>query len=1071
MPAEAETKPREERRRKRARFNPGDVISERYRVLSAWGAGRLDEAYKVEDQASGNLVLLKVLRRTRHPYKPSRELLRAFDRLARLDHPNVARVLDLSVHAIPDVGYGNEWVLFVASELVEGEQLSSYVRNTRPLDMHVARTLIDDVCAGLAAAHAARVVHGNLSGAAVVLCRNGDSLRAVITDFAPSATDDEFHFGRFGPPVYKAPETIVGMTPDLTSDVFSLGAIIYEILSGRLPFTGGNLLALDFRRLEEEPRRLGELVDNLPPQIEPVVSRCLSRGREDRYTNAGEVRKALTGRDYWTPRTRRNVSTLSAAAALVAIMLGGSAMLDRLTELELARLPVLSTSTYRPSVAILDLASAGSSTKPWVATALSELLRQEFRHDSSTRVSEDRLVHDLCGLTEPQMSVPDAELTAQLRALFDIELVVSGTCSVDPTAGVPAVAVDLCVVDARSGETIAAAFERGSPESLPELAARAASRLRVAIGLDEPSSSTVRWDPDAVRPWAEGLIMAKNHRAREALERLEAAASVQPGNPQIQDALTSTWMEIGHVTRAVDSARRSVDVSRNDSPEDSLDRMATLAVLEGDVAKAIAIRARLARAFPDQSSHAYSLISTLLRAGATKEANAEIERLRASRATVDPRTEIMDARLNAQLGRFEAARAHAERAHVIASALDSSALIGDALIERAWAEAGLGNPQTAWTDLLEAERILTSGNHLSGLTKIDSIRATLLTRNGELDAAMEAYFRLRERYTALGQEQSSAATIGSQATIRSLQGRHAEAIVLLDDAISRFQSLGDAQNVVRSVALTGDVYLALGRLNDATESYSAAAASARELDLQAWEGWALTGLAHVAIEQLELDVAEQRVKEASSIFGELSMSGSTAGLDIAASQIDSLRGNSTKARNRLLANLSRVSDYERLTELRRALASIALASGNVSEALALSTDAATQYELAGKLDRRVDCLTIALFAASRLHDDIAGQSAATQLESALPSVESRQRILRARLALASLLDNRRAQEQRQEVFTRSDTAGLLLLRMEAASELQRHAAEPRERERWKTEVSSMVQASGATRFLEPSTER
>jgi eukaryotic-like serine/threonine-protein kinase len=1055
-----------ERRTRRARFESGDSIDRRYRVVTSWGAGRLDEAYQVEDLERGGHVILRVLRRSRSPIRPSRSLTRLFARLARIDHPNVARFHDLSVHVVPESGRRDESVLFVTSDLVQGETLGSYVRKERPLPPDVARALIDGICSGLAAAHRKGVIHGSLSSAEITLCSDGGALRPVITDFGLSVGDEKLGGASLGSPVYKAPETLVGRPPDRMSDVFSLGAIIYEILSGRIPFTGGNLLAIGFRRLEEEPRPLGELVENLDPEIGKVVSRCLSRDPDDRYADAGEVREALLGAELTTPRTRRNVSTLSAAAALVVVMFGGSALLDRMSDTAYL-LPTIEMVAYRPSFAVLDVAPVGTDTEPWIAVALSHLIRHDFAEDGSLRVAENVLVREYAGVRVPRMGMPDAALTGSLRALFDVESIVVGTCSTDRTGAVPAVALDLCVVDARSGEMIAAAFERGSPESLPELAARAVARLRISVGLAAVESSSIHWDPDAVRPWAEGLLLLREHRPREAVRRLEETMAIQPGDPQVHDALAQAWAEIGAIRRATDSARRAFELSRPGAPEQLLLRRVKLAILEGDSSGAVEATSRLATALPDQSSHSYYLIETLLLAGATKGAAEEIRKLRAARATVDPRTEIMDARLSLQLGRLDDALAHAERGALIAEAAGSAALQGEALTEAARVEALRGDSAAAWATLARAQKVLETDGNLSALARLDSMRAGLLHRGGELDAALEAWARLAERHLTMGREQAYATALGAQATIRSLQGRHSDALRLLDEAVTRFEDLDDDQNQLQSLGVAGSSLLALGRLDEAEANFEAAAGIAHRRDLSAWEGFAHAGHARVALERLDLDDAERNIERAQRIFDSLSLPEEPVGLVIARSELDRLRGNPGVALDRLRRATSRspVLDPEHLAELELTLASHSRWAGDDAGALTWAEMALEHYEATGNLDRQVDCLTTACAAAETMGNPALTKAIVGKLDRLASRLESTPRLLRARLARAVSLDPSTARSERLAVHSRARALGLDLLALEAALSLEHHAADAGERHRWRAELSAAARRSGARWFL------
>lgn len=1024
-------------------------------------AGRLDEAYQAEDTADGSRVALRVMRRASGMIAPSRALVRTCRKLKALRHPNVARVIDIPVHVDRDDPVV-ESSLLVVSELVEGDPLGSFVRKERPLDRELARELIAGICAGLETMHRRGVVHGNLSSAAVLLTKGEDgSLRPVITDFGLAETGT----ASLGSPVYRAPETIVGRVPDRMSDVFSLGVILYEILSGRIPFTGGNLLALDFRSLEEEPRPLHELIDDLDPVLDDVVSRCLSRAPEDRYAHAGEVRSAIRGIDTPTPRTRRNVSTLGAAALLVAVMFGGSALLDRLSEAERRR-EAINVPVYRPSFAILDIAPLAGAD-PWIATGLSELIRDEFSNDGALRVASPALVREYAGATS-LAGTPDTELGSLVRSLFDVEAIVIGSITTGQSADVTSVALDLCVIDARSGETIAAAFERGSPDSLPELAARAAGRLRTTIGLPEGDHGSSAWDPDAVRPWATGLLLLEEHRVRDALTSLEEAAAIQPANARIQDAIAAAWTRIGSARRAADAAGRAIDLSRDAPLERASERRATLALLEGDGATALDELHRLARAFPDRVSHSYRLVDTLLQAGATRQAADEINRIRASRATLDPRTEIMDARLQSRVGRLDNAVVHCERAIALARVSGSEALESEAMIELAIVQSQEGDRQAALATLDGAEAVLDGPGRVSGLTRIETIRADLLKRGGNLDGALTIHQRLCAWYESTGQEQGLASCLGARAAILSLGGRHSEARELLNDAIARFAGLGDEAGLVRSLGAAGTVNHSLGRLDEARFRLGGAVELSSRNGLRTWEGFAHLGLARVAVEALDLDAADQQVNQALEGFGNLPSGASTVGVEFVRADLDRIRGRLRDAENRLagIATTGRESvGTEIQAEIHLALAVVTLASGRNEAAGELAMRALDDFSRAGNLDRQADCLTIAYQAATRADDRERRRFLAEKLDTLGPLLESPMRRLRLRLARAVDLEPGPARAERLAVHEGAQALGLELVRLEAAASLRDGASGPRDRERWAAEVDRLVERSGARHFL------
>jgi len=652
--------------------------------------------------------------------------------------------------------------------------------------------------------------------------------------------------------------------------------------------------------------------------------------------------------------------------------------------------------------------------------------------------------------------------------LFDVESIVIGTYSKDETAGVPSVVLDLCMIDARSGETIAAAFERGSEDGLHELAARAAARLRSSVGLPESSSAATSWEPDAIRPWANGLLLLGQQQPKAALADLERALALQPTNPRIHDAIARTWTRIGSIRRAVEAERRAVEFSRDDSPELTIERLASIALLENDFQAALEYRVRLSRQFPDRLAHVYDLIDTMLLTGNLMPAADELRRLRAAKVTVDPRTEILSARLQSRVGHFEEAENHAERGVAIADMSGSATLRGDALIELAWSRAARGDTDAALDTLEEAETAMAQAHNPSGLSRLDSIRAGILQREGDLEGALQAYEKLDSWYEASGQEQARATTLAARASVLSLMGLHDEADQLLGDSIDLLTELGDDRNLIRSLGLSGAELLSMGRLDEARSRFESAAGLARRSSLGAWEGYAHTGLARVCLERLDLEGADRNIRKALENFTRLSLGGATAGLDIVRSDLDRLRGRLGDAESRLtrIVTSDREGlDREREATLHLALASIALESGRSDTAVILATRATDYYSSVGDVGRQVESLTVACTAASRVGDDRLLNDIVSEIDRLTPGLESPIRNLRARLAVANTLDPSSAGRERLAVHSRAASLGLPLVQLEAARALRDDASSTRDRQRWESEIETMARSSGASLFL------
>jgi serine/threonine protein kinase len=214
------------------RFTPGLVLAERYRIVALLGKGGMGEVYRAEDLKLSQVVAIKFLPQSLSEDPAALERFHSEVRIARqVSHANVCRVFDIGdVDGIP----------FLTMEYVDGEDLASLVRRIGRLSQDKAVEIARQICAGLAAAHERGVVHRDLKPANVMLDGAG---KVRVTDFglaalAANITGAEV---RAGTPAYMAPEQLSGKEVTPKSDIYSLGLVLYEILTGKRAFEAATL--------------------------------------------------------------------------------------------------------------------------------------------------------------------------------------------------------------------------------------------------------------------------------------------------------------------------------------------------------------------------------------------------------------------------------------------------------------------------------------------------------------------------------------------------------------------------------------------------------------------------------------------------------------------------------------------------------------------------------------------------------------------------------------------------------------------------------------------------------------
>lgn len=308
-------------------FEPGEVLTERYRIVSFLARGGMGEVYEAEDLELRQDVALKTIGAGLGEESGVVDRFKREIALARMvTHPNVCRIFDLGTHR-PD---GGEPVIFLSMELLRGETLTQLLRRRHRLPTHEALPLIRQMCKGLDAAHSVQVVHRDFKSENVFLeSRNGSGAveehRVVITDFGVARggeAADRFAaqvtgLGIVGTPAYMAPEQVENKVVTHAADIYALGIVIYEMVTGRLPFESESPLTTAVKRLREPPPPPHIHAPDLPAWWERAILRCLERRPDERFSTAEEVADALLKPARPSRRDAKTATRLDSAPTVV----------------------------------------------------------------------------------------------------------------------------------------------------------------------------------------------------------------------------------------------------------------------------------------------------------------------------------------------------------------------------------------------------------------------------------------------------------------------------------------------------------------------------------------------------------------------------------------------------------------------------------------------------------------------------------------------------------------------------------------------------------------------------------
>jgi len=540
---------------------PGKVLAGRFKLIRFIARGGMGEVHEAEDSELQERVALKLIRpdlvcdpRVLQRFK------REVDLAKRVTHPNVCRTFDLFRHHEVKGDLARD-VIFVSMELLVGKTLSQYLRQHGPLSAGEALALVMQTAGGMEAAHSAGVIHRDFKPGNIVLVSQGTVFRAVITDFGlalryagdvtrTSVAISSTH-AIVGTPAYMAPEQIEGGEVTPATDIYAFGLVIYEMLTGSLPFSSETPFAMAVRRTHEPPPSPRSTVPDLDPRWEAAILRCLERDPTKRFATASEVVQSLSGpapiiqpQASVQPKMGLRRTNVLLLIGLLILAIGVTIYVQRVRNAKTDHdgspsAVVLSSSPIkmRPAVAVLGFRNISKkSDKDWLSESLTEGLNSELSQGGQVRLVSGESIARL----RVDLSLPDSESYApgtlrQIRHISSADYVVLGSFLDlgDQTNG--QIRVDARLQDARSGETIDSLIETGSESDLNGLLAKTGADLRQKLNL-APSSSQQQTQSRASRPtdleaaryYAEGLQKLRTFDSLGARDSLEMAVSREP---------------------------------------------------------------------------------------------------------------------------------------------------------------------------------------------------------------------------------------------------------------------------------------------------------------------------------------------------------------------------------------------------------------------------------------------------------------------------------------------------------------------------------------------------------------
>lgn len=873
---------------------PGDqLIARRYRLIRFIAQGGMGEVYEAHDELLGSRVALKMIRRDLLSRPVARERFKRETSLAmRVTHQNVCRIFDLGEHQDSRTG---EALTFLTMEFLDGPTLESWLLDKGKLEAQEALPIALQLAAGLAAAHDAGVIHRDLKSANIMLVPSAPGTRVVITDFglARSSLEEGIATGltsiesAIGTPAYMSPEQAEGRPLTPASDLYSLGVVLFEMVTGIWPHRAPTPMAMLLRRIQDPPPSPRSVVPGLDPLWDAVILRCLEVSPSRRFPGGREVAAALEGRIPVWPggrepspaghaaslaRTvpglnsspvrllrRRRTFALGATLSVVVVALVALAIWSR------QRRPPGTVETRvkaRQSIAILGFRNL--SQKPdaaWLSTALSEMLTAELSAGGALRTVPGESVARM----KRELSLPEAETLARetltrVGELVGADFVLVGSYLAVPREPSEPLRLVVTLQDATTGETTRTFTQTGTVAEILTLVSRTGEELRRALGVTPPSSeessqarSSFSHDPEALRLYSNGLSLLRAFDPRGARESLVQAARVDAGNPLVHAALAEAFSSLGYDQKARDAIQQAFALSATLGREERLFLEGRKAEIEGSWEKAIESYRTLYGFFPDNLDYGLKLASAQSRARRGKDALVTVESLRhlPAPSSLDPRIDLAELEAARELAEYRRAKLAGERA---------------------------------------VERGRTSGARL--LVAQGELRLVgILVRLGETSAAEVAGRAARKTFEETGDRVGEARSVDRLGAIAYEDGNYRQAQALFSEALALWRQTGNVTGTALALNDLASAHQVLGDLDRARLIYEELLKGSREMADPGMESLSLVNLGLVAYQRGELERARSLARQALAIGEQTGMKTVAAWARIAVGRADLAAGN------------------------------------------------------------------------------------------------------------------------------------------------------------------------------------
>ena len=438
----------------------GTIFARRFEVIEELGKGGMGKVYKVLDKEVNEKIALKLLKTEIATDEKTIERFRNELKFARkIGHPNVCRMYDLNREGETH---------YITMELVSGEDLKSTITRIGQFPVGKAVSIAKQVCDGLSEAHRLGVVHRDLKPQNIMLDKEGN---ARIMDFGIARSLKAKGLTgagvMIGTPEYMSPEQVDVRDVDQRSDIYSLGVILYEMVTGRLPFEGETSIAIAMKHKSEAPRNPKELNSQIPEDLSRVILKCLEKDKEKRYQSAGEVRAELESIERGMPTTERVVpkrkpitsKEITVTFSMKKLLLPALVVVAVIVAVLLVWQLISQREVPKTSIAVISFENqTGEKSYDYLQKAIPNLLITSLEQSKYLSVMTWERMHDLLKqLGKEETEVIDRELGFELCSMDNVGAIVLGSFV---KAG-DVFATDVKVLDIKTKKILKSAQSKG----------------------------------------------------------------------------------------------------------------------------------------------------------------------------------------------------------------------------------------------------------------------------------------------------------------------------------------------------------------------------------------------------------------------------------------------------------------------------------------------------------------------------------------------------------------------------------------------------------------------------------